>query len=663
VKWLYWLATFFAAFLIFLVEPLAAKRLLPGFGGSAAVWIAALLFFQLALLGGYLWAHLLSRLALRRQAMAHSLLLLASVFAALAAPAATPVLPSLTPSLQVLATLAKMIGLPYLALAATGPLLQSWWSRTRSEAPWPLYALSNAGSFLGLIAYPLLVEPRLGLSAQSQAWTAALIACAALCSSIAWRLPSLPRPAPEEAAFSVWWVALPFCASLMLGAVTSDLTETVAPVPLLWVIPLGAYLLSFVVTFQSERIYRRAVWIPLLAVALAWLSHRFSASLKGGHIVLAVSAETAAFFVCAVVCHGELVRRKPSPRQLTGFYLAIAAGGALGGAFVAVLAPLAFRTELEFPLGLLLCAVLAGAALWRSRLAVRAAIALGVCALAIKLGMHERKVRAARILWARSFYSALSVEDDDAPDDTAWRVLIHGSIIHGAQWSDAARASVPTTYYATKSGAGRAVSALRELRPSLRVGVVGLGAGVMAAYCRPGDEFTFFEIDPLVERIARSQFSFLPACAGARVKLGDARLSLDADPARFDLLVVDAFSGDAIPTHLLTREALRLFDSRVARDGIVAVHISNRFADLRPVVAAANEGSGRRALLLEEKEGAEPGAYASDWVLLLGASPKIDAPVLEAPSGFRGWTDDYTDLAAVLHQGGASADDEDDDDE
>jgi hypothetical protein len=644
---------FLGAFLLFLVEPLVAKMLLPVFGGSAAVWLAALLFFQLALLAGYGWADWLARRAPGRMRAPIHLALLALSCALLPIGLRLRALAALLPpTAQVLALLLASVGLPCFVLATTGPLLQTLW---KGAQPYRLYALSNAGSMLGLLAYPAILEPALGTRAQSMAWSAAFVLFAALCAAAIFRTaPQGPAQetevAPAPRRNEILWIALPLCASALLSAVTSDVTVNIAPVPLLWVLPLAAYLLSFVVTFQSDRIYQRRIFLPLFVFAIAFFAWRFRNPLPGEHIAREIGLRIAAFFACAVALHGETARIKPAPRHLTRFYLHLAAGGALGGAFVAVIAPLLFSSDFDLGVILVAAAAAISAALWTARPAARVAMALGVLFTAGRAVQSEARLRRDAIDFARDFYGAIRVQNE--PERDGWvRALVHGTTEHGAQWLSAARAMEPTAYYGHRAGVGLVLDALKKEGRPLRVGIVGLGAGVLAAYCRPGDEYVFYEIDPLIEQIASRHFTFLRACAGARVVPGDARLTLAARPAQqYDLLVVDAFSGDAVPVHLLTVEGVALFAFHLRPGGLLAFHVSNLYLELEPIVAASAAPLRLPALAISDDGDSAAHLFPSTWVIA-GDSSRLAIPGLERvviPPGLRTWTDDYSNVLAQI---------------
>ena len=699
---------FLGALLLFVAEPMVAKMLLPLFGGSAAVWIAALLFFQTALLGGYAYADLISRrLSPRAQAVVHSALLALGLLCVPLAPAVRvhAWLSWAPPTAQVLGVLTATIGLPYLALSATGPLVQAFWARSTGGSPYRLYALSNLGSMLGLLAYPALIEPLVGLRLQGIGWSAAFCAFGVLCAALAFRsAQALSALSPEEGrkqsqtggtgtqtaggtqtasdtqaandaqtgpaearADWLWWLILPLLSSALLSAVTIDLTLNVAPIPLLWVLPLAAYLLSFILCFESDRFYRRGLFLPAAAVALAFLGWRARSPLRGEHIAWELGSSIAAFFLVAIALHGQLVLRKPRPERLTRFYLFIAVGGALGGLFVAVGAPLLFRTDLELAVIVLCSAAALAALLWRERPVIgplpvqrvmRAVLILFVVLLAGKLALDEAGVRKVAIDYARGFYGPVRVEDEPAArqEDGRLRKLVHGATVHGTQRLAPGRSGEPTGYYGPKSGVALALTALQRSSPSLHVGVIGLGAGVLASYCRPGDRFTFYEIDPLIDRMARQHFAFLSGCSD-EVVLGDARLTLaEGGPRNFDALILDAFSGDAVPVHLLTTEAFTLFAKQLKPGGILSLHVSNRFLDLEPVVAAAAAQLGRVAYVVEDEGDSNRDLYITRWTIVLESEAQLDrlglkggqAKRITAPARFRPWTDDFSNLVALI---------------
>ncbi|MBZ5601984.1 MAG: fused MFS/spermidine synthase [Acidobacteriia bacterium] len=670
---LYAITIFLSAFLLFQVQPLIAKIILPWFGGSAAVWAAAMLFFQLVLLAGYAYSHAAIRyLRPKSQAMVHGALLLVSC-------ALLPILPnpawkptgSGDPTLRILGLLAATIGLPYFLLSSTSPLLQAWYVRkSGSGMPYRLFALSNFGSMLALISFPFLVEPQLTSREQAFSWSGAYILFAALCAFAAWasRHGKVQITAESESAGRpslaqlTLWVALAACASILLVSITNHLSQNVAPIPFLWVVPLALYLLTFIFAFESDRIYQRWLFLPLLIPALGGMAYLIWADSGNLHIKKLIPGFCAGLFVCCMVCHGELARRRPAPSHLTLFYLMVSLGGAIGGMFVAFVAPHVFNSYLELQVGLGMCAVLAMVVLWGVRipklgpwpLGIAAAVATGV--LISYMGMSQyNEVKGFRLM-ERNFYGVLHVRDDKL-DKYNERVLLHGTINHGEQVLNDELRYTPTSYYGIHSGVGRAVRAKQALGPA-RVGVIGLGAGVLSTYGRQGDYFRIYEINPLVERIAQTEFSFYPhSAADKKILLGDARLTLERQEAQnFDILAVDAFSSDAIPIHLLTREALALYFRHLKPDGILALHVSNRYLDLIPVCARGAQEFDKVAMVVSD-EGDEADYLSSSTWVLLAAQPELfhgemfkDADITPGKSStkFRTWTDDYSNIFQIL---------------
>ncbi len=667
---LYAATIFLAAFLLFQVEPLIAKIILPWFGGSAAVWSAALLFFQIVLLAGYAYAHALVRFARpRAQVGIHALLLGASC-------ALLPILPpawlkpsdASEPALRILATLAVTVGLPYFLLSATSPLLQAWYVRQRDRAvPYRLFALSNFGSLLALLSFPFLVEPWLTSRQQALSWSGGYVAFVLLCVTVAWvsrrdgivREPAASRGAPADRpgiGTIVFWVATAACASTLLIATTHHMSQDIAPIPLLWVVPLAAYLATFIFAFESDRVYQRWVFLPLLALALGTMTYFMWAGSPSKKL-LALFA--GGLFVCCMVCHGELARRRPAPRYLTLFYLMVALGGAVGGLFVVLVAPRVFDTYLELPIGIVGCAVIGVIVAWRIELPdiglwpLRALLVAAAIVLTGYIVREERLGRQGYRLLARNFYGVLEVKDD--PPNLGYRVrtLYNGAIVHGSQLLDSASRYESTDYYGPKSGVGRALQALEAGRP-IRVGSIGLGAGVLTSYGRAGDVYRIYDINPLVPRIAETEFSFYPhLAADKQILLGDARLTLERqDNQDFDLLSVDAFTGDAIPVHLLTNEAIALYFRHLKPDGILALHISNRYLDLAPVCARGAESVGKHAVVVDDDGASAPYFSASTWVLVTADTTWFQAPSFQgatmsparAPVGFQAWTDGFSNV-------------------
>jgi spermidine synthase len=692
-KIFYGTATFLGSLLLFLIEPIAGKRLLPLLGGSAAVWATCLVFFQTTLLLGYLCAHwLVTRVRPRTHAFIYMALLLLAL-----AQAAFHVHPQLRastlhPIVSVFILLAALIGLPFLVLSATSPLLQFWYSRASVKAavsdagglsaidamlpPYRLFALSNLGSLLALVLYPWLLEPRYSLGGQSMAWLVGFIvfgiACAAIVSMMAsanqlsveptvaqMRWPTRAAGKARTSSFDcILWLLLPACGSVLLCALTNHLSQDVAPIPLLWVVPLIAYLLSFVWAFSGERFYSRKIMFAFVAVALGVLACMLY---YDDHITapiwFIVLLYCVGLFLLCLACHGELYRLRPAPQYATSFYVLIAAGGALGAVLVGVVAPLVLRANYELACGLVLTALLLLAVSRRSAVPVRlfwtAVTAVIVALLFVQVRQNERNA----LDQVRNFYGALRVTEDPATATTAYtRNLYHGTILHGTQVFNDRLRKTPTTYYGHDSGVGLALDHCCGERPR-RVGVIGLGTGTLAAYGRKGDVFRFYDINPLIVRIAQSRFTYLrESKAASEIVLGDARLSLAAEPPqRYDILVIDAFSGDAIPVHLLTREAVELYQRHLRPGGILAVHVSNQYLNLPPVVQKEADQAGLMSLLVVSEEHEAIGVFSSDWVLATRNNDflrtqevaKAGKSIDRVP-GLRLWTDDYSSLLPLL---------------
>jgi SAM-dependent methyltransferase len=686
---LYPTTIFFSAFLLFLVQPIIAKLILPWFGGSAAVWVTCLLFFQVALLIGYIYAHYLVRLSPRFQSRVHLTALAASLLV-------LPILPRdfwkpsgpEHPAGHILLLLTATIGLPYLVLCSTSPLLQAWYAQGRGteRQPYRLFALSNAGSMLALLGYPALVEPLSLRRHQAVGWSVAYAGVCLLCAVVALRAPckavinTHTAPVPEPGwTVQLLWVALAACASALLLAVTNHLTQNLAAIPFLWLLPLTLYLLSFILCFEGSRWYRRGLFVRLLAVALGAMTYALSPDFDNIGLKVLIPLYAAGLFVCCMFCHGELAQLKPHPARLTSFYLMISLGGAIGGLFVAFLAPQIFPGYFELPIALAACGVLALVVLRRTPGTVfyKAGWHPGwllVVALALALVMSLAKTTWDRVaqtrVMVRNFYGCLRVIDyelspedlieagkeDALGEDWRCRKLMNGTIDHGVQLLALTRRRRPTAYYGVDSGIGRTLRALRAQGP-LRVGIVGLGTGTIAAFARLGDYYTFYEINPLDIQLANAEFTFVRD-SPARVDIvpGDARLSLEREPPQqFDVLALDAFSSDAIPIHLLTREAMALYFRQLKPGGVLAANISNKYLDLKPVFAGATEWLGKRAVVIDTQSEKENAVYRAVWVLVSSRPDFFDvaeirqlARPIEKLPGLKPWTDDYSNLLAVL---------------
>lgn len=676
---LYGCTIFLSAFLLFQVQPVIGKMLLPWFGGSAAVWSTCLLFFQVLLLLGYLYAHWTNRfLSPKRQALLHILLLASSIAVLpITLNAAWKPTGGEDPTLLIIGLMAVTIGLPYFLLSTTGPLLQAWFAREKSgTVPYRLFALSNLGSMLGLLSYPAFFEPTLTISNISIGWSATYVVFTLLCAMLAWqglRTHGIVHVRAEvkvnetpSARTLVLWAILAACPTILLMAVTSHLTQNVAPVPFLWVLPLGLYLMSFILCFEGGNWYRRGWYLPVFILWLGIMNYDLAERIAIQSVWLPIALYCSGLFISCMLCHGELARMKPHPEHLTSFYLMIALGGAMGGTFVAIVAPRLFNSNYELPIAAIATALVIVTLVYREPVNPRPRIPgyrVWLKAMVVTVGLISilaiagtaRQNSMHRVL-ARNFYGTLSVADA-LDDGHIIRQLVHGAILHGSQYLDSERRRWPTTYYGDNGGAGMAVLAARHDGQHQRVGVIGLGAGTMAAYGRAGDYYRFYEINPLVVQLARSQFTFLSDCpAIVETAMGDARLSLEREHSQqFDVLVVDAFSGDSIPVHLLTREAFAVYFRHMKPGGILAVHISNRNLDLAPVVKHASDHFSKEARLVDSDDDESRGLTGSAWILISDRANTFDAKELkdnatavEPESTIRPWTDDYSSIYTIL---------------
>ena len=631
-----------------------------------------MLFFQLVLLAGYAYAHWLSQ---GRDKRIHTAALVAAALSCRIIPFDWwKPLDGRFPIVRILALLVATVGLPYFTLASTSPLLQSWHAREHHAGlPYRLFSLSNFASMLALLSYPVVVEPRLRLHTQAWLWSGGFLLFAALNYRLARQSQAHPafhteeqEAAPPSVRDRIVWLLLAACASGLLLAITNHITQNIAAIPLLWVLPLAVYLLSFILTFEGGPWYQRRIFLGLFAVSVASMAFASGGQTMVNDIRVLIPLFIAGLFFCCMVCHGELAGSKPASRWLTSFYLMVAAGGALGGLFVAVLAPVVFPAQFEFPI---LLVVTPAVVLWKlflNRQAVGSAFdraqfwpvwtlsLLAVIGLAGYLAKAEYDYLGDARLLTRNFYGALRVTDDD---ELGVRTLAHGTINHGEQYLDPVRRRQPITYYAADTGIGMVMTDL-EKRGPVRLGVIGLGTGSMAAWIRAADAVRFYEINARVLDIARTQFTYLRDCpARPEIAMGDARLTLEREPDQhFDVLVVDAFSGDSIPVHLLTREAFQLYARHLKPDGVLAVHVSNKYLDLSPPVVALARQLGREAHMIESARNDDTQTFASDWVLV-GVNEKARFSWIEDQEtnvdvnpAFRVWTDDFSNLWGIRRQ-------------
>ncbi len=628
--------------------------MLPKFGGSAGVWVTCMLFFQVMLLLGYLYSWLLtSRLSHRAQSMIHGALLLASVAFAAARPTiAWSQSSGDNPAWTILAGLLIAIGLPYFLLATTSPLLQVWLSDS-AEFPWWLFAVSNAASLTALLAYPAIIEPMLPQSSQMHWWWVGYGLFFVLVGTTAITNARVVSPGARNedviaSGNSLLWISLAACGSALWMAVANHLSQEVAPVPFLWVLPLSIYLLTFILCFEGRNWYRPALFRWLLPVA--WICAGYQIAGRGpSGLVWEISIFSLALFIWCMFCHGEIARTRPESRHGSAwFYLMISLGGALGALFVGLAAPNLLTTYLELPIGIAASALLALRVLygmtspWRLlRLAV-VALAAFVIATRFQAGFGD-------VIHLRNFYGALQVSDAES-SGAAIRTLYNGKTLHGVEFVAPDKSKLPTAYYGPESGVGLVMRSHSDT--ARRVALVGLGVGTLAVYGHHGDEFRFYEINPAVIDVAQRYFHFLGTSdVKVDIREGDGRLQLLLEPSdSFDILVLDAFADDSIPVHLLTREAFQTYFRLLHRDGLMAVHVTNRFLELTPVVESAAASLGKYAVEVHNAADPERQVLASDWVLV------SSAPELLRPFGgstpqahaVRLWTDDYSNLFQVL---------------
>ncbi len=672
-----------SAFLLFQVQPVISKFILPWFGGSPGVWTTCMLFFQVLLFAGYAYAHLLTRLPRRWQWIIHGLLVLAAVTTLPIAPAEEwKPAGDADPVRGILVILLANVALPYFVLSSTSPLVQVWFSRAgEHRAPWRLYALSNIGSLAALLSYPFFFEPRWDVMQQTWMWSGAFVLFALLSwwgAHRDWKSGSEIK-ADEGVAPGVapsWWrrllwLLLPAVASVLLLATTNHLCQDVAVIPFLWVLPLSLYLLTFIICFEHQRWYARAVWaLPAMVLLLVagtyhglkdqpWWRWDLTPNFQ-----CEIALVCGAMFLGCMICHGELTRLKPAPRHLTEFYLLMSAGGALGGLFVSLAAPRLFTTYLEWPYALFAAFAISAVVLMRASWSVRGRWVrrfglLGTVAITTALGIwyakHVTPKEEKRIDIMRNFYGVISVAEDFDEDGAGWRTLYHGGIVHGYQHLSEHWRKEPLSYYGNETGIGKVLLALKE-RPDARVGVVGMGTGTVAAYGMKGQTFRFYDINPDIVRFARTHFFFLSDMEKrgglVEIAMGDARQSMEReDPQRLDVLLLDAFSGDAVPVHLLTREAFAIYQRHMKPDGVIAVHVSNRYLALAPVVTRLAAAIGMKTTrVITDLDGFDE---ASDYVLVtnneatLQANPP-DSPEVEDPVAPALWTDQRHNLFEIF---------------
>lgn len=700
---IYALTVLVSSFLLFLVQPIIAKQIIPWFGGSAAVWTTCLAFFQMVLLAGYAYSDVIQRYRPKAQSILHAVLLVVSLLA----------LPILAgdhwkpqgeedPFFRILGLLAVTIGLPYFMLSTTGPLIQSWFAREHSNPAiarkaYRLFALSNFGSLLGLLAYPFVIEAWITTKTQAIGWSVfyglfvvltLVVAIRAVRLAVSGSQSALTRQGNQSQGASqesldqdeddddrptlenyALWFGLSGLATMLLLAVSSHITQNIASIPFLWVVPLSLYLLTFVIAFEGRRGHgwylRESMMLPAMVLAgfLAWGLVTDDGILD---IEYAIPLYLAGLFLICLFCHGELAHAKPEPRYLTRFYFMVALGGAAGGLFVSLLAPRAFPFYWELPLALMLTGA-AGAwvAYRRTRGPLRNVFVGGSLISLVVCGYYGygyyQDTSAGSVYASRNFYGTLRItERKQSVGEEPVRRLVHGVILHGLQDMNEPYRRQPTTYYGPTSGVGLTLLEMGRTQPAgIKVGVIGLGVGTLAAYGRKGDHYRMYEINPEVIEIAKSRFTYLKdSAAEISFALGDARLVLEREkPNQFDVLVIDAFSSDSIPIHLITREALDAYAPHLKPGGAILFHVTNRYLDLAPVVRNVAQAAGYQAVLLSDEPLDEKrGLLAlTDWVLVTKSQALLDAKAIRnrrAPiediAKLGVWTDDFSNLFRVL---------------
>jgi len=670
VVMLYFLTIFLSALLLFLVQPMIAKIILPSFGGGAAVWTTCMLFFQCLLLGGYCYAHgLITFLKPKKQFLTHGLLLSVAL---LVTPISLDLISiSDSPQLSILLILLMTIGLPYFVLSANAPLIQRWFAYEHQQlSPYKLYALSNIGSLIGLLLYPFVVEPFFTLDAQLMLWSGGywlfVLCCLLLIGHLTLKSEKLTNNFVTHlknftTARMVLWILLSSIGVIALLSVTSSMSQNISSIPFLWLLPLVLYLISFIICFANEAWISRKLWYAALVMSLpiTFLLYFFSSLFP---LVVQLLLYSFVLFSVCMVCHGELVRLKPEKENLTAYYLAMSVGGVVGGVFVSLIAPTLFDQFIEFPLVVWGCFVVGAVLSWHSLQFLRTKILW--CALSIALFFGGLFVfvnslyQQYDIATGRNFYGQLAVKDIKI-NNLNERRLVDGTTSHGTQSLDSKLSKTPLSYYRVNTGVAVAIKALQQ-RESLNVSIIGLGAGTLAAYGRTNDNYHFLELNPMVSEFAHQYFTYIEnSNAEIKVSIGDGRQLLSNNQLfsddDLDLLVVDAFSSDAIPTHLLTTQAMKLYKQRIKHDGIIALHISNSHLDLVPLVYGLAQRSGLNAVFVLTSADAKE-KNMTQWVLLAEDESVLNNMAIEDvrtrwPNSIKSpvvWTDDYSNLLSIL---------------
>ena len=708
----YAISIFLSAFLLFQIQPMFGKILLPWYGGTPTVWSTILLFSQVVLTAGYAYAYwLLGRSRERLQGSIHLIILAISLVLLLATSLlwSSPLTPDTSwrtpgselPIWEILRILLAAIGLPFLVLAANSTMMQAWFHRDYPEpTPYRLYALSNTGSLLALISYPFLIEPNLTLQTQAYLWTLAYVAFAIIAAYLALRtyrwmqsdkveqkssVASSQANRPTTGLYLVW-IALAASASILLMAMTNQLTQEIAVIPFLWVLPLAIYLLSFILAFAGGYLYSRPVYLAAFFIIV--IASRMLLQVPSSNLAVQIFIYSLLLFVSCMLLHNELYNLRPDASFLPAFYLMVAVGGAVGGIIVTLIAPLIFSSGFwELQWGLIACGLLMAVVVvrerepgarkrprkgrqqndWRQRLLNPLVIGLSVLILlqVIFVANYMRSVSSQSLLSRRNFYGVVRVwEINEHEPALLAHQLAHGHTAHGFQFDAQQIRAVPTTYFTERSGVGLAFLNHKKRPDPMRVGGLGLGIGVIAAYGQEGDEFRFYEVDPDIIEIAEGDagfFSFLSdSPATIDVIPGDARVSLEEELLRegsqnFDLLVLDTFSGGTIPLHLLTKEAFEIYLQHLAQDGILAINVSNNYFDLPPAVFKLAEEFDLSKVLIEDRgDGLQ--SYDSVWVLLARDPEALEHPAIAVrtsqppplPDNFRLWTDDFSNLFQIV---------------
>lgn len=672
LQWLFAGTIFASAFSLFLVQPLIAKQILPWFGGSAAVWAICMVFFQLTLLAGYAYSDVLaSRLKPRMQVTIHCVLLLTSLlFLPILASEAWKPVGTEDPSWLIIGLLLATIGLPYFLLSTTGPLLQSWLAQVNlGTQVYRLFSLSNLASLLALLSYPFLIETQASLRAQAVGWSALFAAFALLCAAAgvyfvrSAHTVILPvkviTPVLQNDPVPSWrdyllWIAPAALASWLLVAITNHMTQNVASIPFLWIVPLTLYLLTFVLCFESNRWYQRKVFMPAAALLLVVCAYGLQDGDIGVQVKVAIPLYSLCLFVLCMFFHGELALLRPHTRYLTRFYLMLSVGGALGGTVVGLVAPKLLPAFYELGIGFMLTGLLAVVMFRQSRALMAGAVLLALWCAFFLYRQVDNDISTVRLM-ERNFYGSLSTVDRPVEElqDTSRR-LFHGATKHGEQFLSEARRREPTAYYGRTAGVGLAIDATR--REGQHVGMIGLGAGTLAVYGQKGDRYRIYEIDPAVIRFAQTEFTFMAdSLAQIDTVLGDARLSMEREsPQAFDVLAVDAFSGGSVPIHLLTVEAMGIYLRHMRPDGIIAFHVTNRFLNIPPVVDTIARSMGLHVAHIRD-ENDNPLLRNTDWVLVSRTPDLLQQPAIAQRTkpvahiaGLKPWTDDFNNMFAIL---------------